>query len=180
MGCGFQRGFPARLEMASSSHVEGLVGQPFGKRARILLVNEDLRELAYYRAILQKLGCKVRASSSFAEGARRLGCKPFDLIMVDQGSGGFHGQKVLAEAMEVDVELRVLVLARSYNQSCYLEAMRPGALDYLEGPLGAADIVALLDTFMPRRRTGGRSASGDQRSQPRRAWEDTALCRRVG
>ena len=165
--------------MASLSNVEGWVGRPPGKRARILLVNEDLQELAYYRAILQKLGCKVRASSSFAEGARRLGCELFDLIMLDQGSGGFEGQKVLAEALEVDVELRVLVLAKSYHKGCYLEAMRSGALDYLEGPLGAADIVALLDTFMPRR-TGGRSASVDQRSQSRRGWEDTSLCRRVG
>jgi len=140
--------------MASLSHVERRAGQPPGKQARILLVNEDLRELAYYHAILQKLGCEVRASSSFAEGERRLGREPYDLIMVDQGSGGFEGQKVLAEAMEVDVELRVLVLARSYNKGCYLEAMRSGALDYLEGPLSAADIVALLDTFVPRR-TGG-------------------------
>ena len=146
--------------MASLSNVEGWVGRPPGKRARILLVNEDLRELAYYRAILQKLGCKVRASSSFAEGVQRLGCEPFDLILVDQG-GGFEGQKVLAAAMEVDVELRVLVLAKSYHKGCYLEAMRSGALDYLEGPLSAADIVALLDTFMPRR-TGGHSALLDR------------------
>ncbi len=158
---GPELGFPVRLEMASLSQVKGWAGQPLGKQARILLVNEDLREIAYYRAILQKLGCKVRASSSFAEGARHLGYEPFDLIMVDQGSGKFEGQKVLAQAMEVDVELRVLVLARSYNNTCYLEAMRSGALDYLEGPLSAADIVALLDTFMPRR-TGGRSALLDR------------------
>ena len=142
--------------MASLSRVERGAGQPLGKQARILLVKEDPRELAYYDAILQRLQCKVRASSSSAEGVRRLGCEPFDLIMVDQGSGRFEGQKVLAEAMKVDVELRVLVLARSYNKGCYLEAMRSGALDYLEGPLSAADIVALLDTFVPRR-TGGRS-----------------------
>ena len=143
--------------MASLSHVEGWAEQRLGKQARILLVSEDLRELAYYHAILQKLDCKMRACSSFAEGARRLGCEPFDLITVDQGSGEFEGQKVLAGAMEVDVELRVLVLARSYNKGCHLDAMRSGALDYLEGPLSAADIVALLDTFMPRL-TGGRSA----------------------
>ena len=143
--------------MASSSYVERWAEQPLGKQARVLLVNEDPRELAYYHAILEKLGCRVRASSSFAEGVRRLGCEPFDLIMVEQGGGEFEGQKVLAEAMEVDVELRVLVLARSYNKGCHLEAMRSGALDYLEGPLSAADIVALLDTFMPRW-PGGHSA----------------------
>src|SRR5580704_16399116 len=109
--------------MASLSYVEGWAAQPPGKQGRVLLVSEDPRELAHYHAILQKLGCKVRACSSFAEGVRCVGCEPFDLIMVDQGSDGFEGQKVLAEAMEVDVELRVLVLARSYNESCYLEAM---------------------------------------------------------
>jgi len=60
--------------------------------------------------------------------------------------------------MEVDVELRVLALARSYDQGCYLQAMQSGALDYLEGPLGAAEIIALLETFIPRR-NGVRGAS---------------------
>jgi DNA-binding response OmpR family regulator len=131
---------------------------PPGEWARILLVNKDPRDLAYYRELLQKLGCRVRASSSFAEGAQFLACEPFDLIILDQGNGRFEGQEVLAQAMEVNVELRVLVLARSYNKSCHLKAMQSGALDYLEGPLSAAEIVALLDTFMPRR-SGARGAS---------------------
>jgi len=70
---------------------------------------------------------------------------------LDQGSGRFEGQDVLAQAMEIDVELRVLVLARSYERGCYLQAMQSGALDYLEGPLGSAEIIGLLETFIPRR-----------------------------
>jgi DNA-binding NtrC family response regulator len=126
--------------------------------ARILLVNKDPQDLAYYQDILQKLGCQVRASSSFTEGVQCLGCEPFDLIILDQGSGRFQGRDVLARAMEVDVELRVLILARSYARGCYLEAMQSGALDYLEGPLSAAQIVALLDTFIPLRSGGGLQA----------------------
>jgi DNA-binding NtrC family response regulator len=122
-----------------------------GDKARVLLVNKDPQDLFHYRAILQELGCKVRASSSFAEGVQCIGDEPFDLIILDQGSGMFEGQEVLAQAMEVDVELRVLVLARSYDRGCYLQAMQSGALDYLEGPLGAAEIIALLETFVPRR-----------------------------
>ncbi len=80
--------------MAPLPHVEGLAGRPPGKQARIRLVNEDLREFARLDAILQNPGCKVRASLPFAEGVRRFGCEPFDLIMVDQGSGGFEGQKI--------------------------------------------------------------------------------------
>ena len=138
--------------MASLTASRGLADELLsGEQARILLVNKDPQDLVHYRAILQKLGCQVRASSSFAEGAQSLGREPFDLVILDQGSGRFEGQEVLAHAMEIDVELRVLVLARSYDRGCYLQAMQSGALDYLEGPLGAAEIVALLETFIPRR-----------------------------
>jgi DNA-binding NtrC family response regulator len=121
-----------------------------GDPVRILLVNKDPQDLFHYRAILQKLGCQVRAISSFAEGVECLGHGPFDLILLDQGSDRFEGQELLAQAMEVDVELRVLVLARSYDRACLLQAMQSGALDYLEGPLRAAQIAALLETFIPR------------------------------
>lgn len=147
--------------MALSSRDRERAGQSIKHPARVLLVDENLRELAYYQATLQKLGCKVRACSSFTEGVQCLGCEPFNLIMVDQGSAGFEGKKVAAEAMEVDVELRVLVLAKSYNKSCHCDAMLSGALDYLEGPLSPDDIVALLDTFMPHQ-PRGHSTSSDR------------------
>ena len=128
--------------MASLTSSRRLANElPSGDNARVLLVDKDPRDLSHYRAILQELGCKVRAISSFAEGVQCIGDEPFDLIILDQGSGGFEGQEVLAQAMEVDVELRVLVLARSYDRDCYLQAMQSGALDYLEGPLGAAEII---------------------------------------
>jgi DNA-binding response OmpR family regulator len=138
--------------MASLTPSRGLADQLLsGDRARILLLNKEPRDLVHYRAMLQRLGCQVRATSSFVEGVQCLGREPFDLIILDQGSGRFEGRDVLAQAMEVDVELRVLVLARSYARGCCLEAMQSGALDYLEGPLSAAEIFALLDTFIPRR-----------------------------
>jgi len=145
-------GFGASLVMASVTPSQRLANQPLiGNRARVLLVNKDLQDLGYYRQILQKLGCQVRTSSSFAEGVHCLGCELFDLIILDQGCDRFEGRDVLARAMEIDVDLRVLVLARAYARDCYLEAMQSGALDYHEGPLRAEEIVALLDTFVPRR-----------------------------
>jgi DNA-binding response OmpR family regulator len=92
--------------MASLTPGRGLAEQLLsGDRARILLLNKDPRDLVHYRAMLQKLGCQVRASSSFAEGMQCLGREPLDLIILDQGSSRFEGREVLAWAMEVDVEL---------------------------------------------------------------------------
>lgn len=138
--------------MTSVTPSRGLRNQRLsGDRARILLVNKDPQDLAYYREILQKLGCQVRASSSFAEGAHCLGRESFDLIILDQGCERFEGRDVLARAMVIDGDLRVLVLARAYARDCYLEAMQSGALDYHEGPLNVAEIFVLLDTLVPRR-----------------------------
>jgi diguanylate cyclase len=138
--------------MESLTSRRGLTDElPSGDPVRILVVNKDPRDLSHYRAIFQKLGCQVRTSSTFAEGGQCLARELFDLVILDQGSDRFEGQEVLVQAMEVDVELRVLVLARSYDRGCSLQAMQSGALDYLEGPLGAAEIIALLETFIPRR-----------------------------
>ena len=156
--------------MGSLSSGHGLADELVsGDQARVLLVNKDPQDLFHYRTILQELGCQVRASSSFAEGMECLGHGPFDLILLDQGSGRFEGQELLAQAMEVDVELRVLVLARSYDRNCFLQAMRSGALDYLKGPLGAAEIIALLETFIPRRGGAHRtSMNRDKSARPSR------------
>ena len=160
--------------MGSSTTGHGLADELVsGDQARVLLVNNDPQDLIHYRAILPKMGCQVRASSSFAEGEQCLGHEPFDLILLDQGSGRFEGQELLAQAMEVDVELRVLVLARSYDRSCYLQAMQSGALDYLEGPLGVAEIIALLETFIPRQ-NGVRGTSANRVKGTRRSKKASA------
>ena len=144
-----------------------------GGGARILLVNKAPQDLCSYGILLQKAGCQVRATSSFADGAQCLEREPYDLILLDQGSGGFEGRKVLAKAMEIDPEIRVVVLARSYDHACYLDAMQSGALDYLEGPLSADEIAALLETFVPRRQSARiNSRSRAEGARPRK--QDTS------
>lgn len=149
----------AGFVMASFFPDQESVGRPLpGVGASILLVNKDPRVLSRYGTVLRRVGCQVCASLSFAEGARCLEREPYDLVLLDQGSDGFEGREVLVRAMEIDPELRVLVLARSHEDGCYLEAMQSGALDYLAEPLSAADMVALLETFIPRRSRSHRTS----------------------
>lgn len=57
------------------------------------------------------------------------------LHKMQQGSSRSEGRQVLMTAMEVE-------LARSYNRGCYEEAMKSGALDYVEGRLSEAELAA--------------------------------------
>lgn len=145
--------------MASRTHNRGLVDKPPHRhKARVLLVNKNPEELSHYEALLKEMRCEVRTSSSFAKGAQCLEGEPYDLVILDQGSVRFEGREVLMTAMEVDTELPVLVLARSYDRDCSQVAMQSGALDYVEGPLSKEEIVAFLETFVPPRAWSPRSS----------------------
>jgi hypothetical protein len=84
---------------------------------------------------------------------------------LDQGSSRFEVRQVLMTAMEVDTEVPVLVLARSYNRGCYEEAMQSGALDYVEGRLNDLELVAFLETYAPRP-TGSSFSSANRPNGP--------------
>ena len=146
--------------MASRIHNRESADKPLhGDGARVLLVNKNHKSLSYYGAILQEMQCQVRTSSSFAKAAHYLEREHYDLIVLDQGSSRFEGRQVLMTAMEFDTEVPVLVLTRSYDRGCYEQAMQSGALDYVEGRLSDAELVAFLETFLPRRSGPPRSSA---------------------
>jgi two-component system, NtrC family, phosphoglycerate transport system response regulator PgtA len=94
----------------------------------------------------------MRSARSLPIGAAAcLALEVFDLIIVSQRSPNFEGRRVLACAMEKDRRMPVLVLTRSIEMPCYLEAMQLGACDYLEKPLPPSEIGRLVAKFVPTR-----------------------------
>jgi two-component system phosphoglycerate transport system response regulator PgtA len=120
----------------------------FLTRRRVLLVDEDARDLQYYGAVLQEEGYEVRACESFAQGVECLDKETYDFVVVSQGSRAFEGRFLLERVMTVDRRLPVLVLTRSVDMYCYMEAMQLGAVDYLEKPLPPAEIVRIVETHL--------------------------------
>jgi len=124
-------------------------GQPAGRPPRILMVSEDVQELKDWTQVFNRRGYGVRACSSYNEAARCLESEKCDLILVDQGSPAFEGRVILESAAKANRRSPVLVLARSHDMHCYLEAMQLGAVDYLEKPLPAPQIVRLVERYLP-------------------------------
>jgi DNA-binding NtrC family response regulator len=119
-----------------------------GHRARILLVDEDKGDLAYYQSILQQIRCRVRACCSYDEALSALTSERFDLVVVDQGGPDFEGKTIPRKAVEIDRRLPVMVLARCFDLACYLEAMWLGAVDYLEESVKVSDLIYMLETHL--------------------------------
>ncbi len=119
------------------------------RRIRVLLVDEDASDREYYRRILEVEGCQVRACSSYLEAVLCLDHELFDFIVVDHGFGGPQWRVVLENAADHHRNIPALVVTRSRDMVCYLEAMQLGAVDYLEKPVTSAQLIQVLKTHLP-------------------------------
>lgn len=153
--------------MNSESWISG-TDNPIARLARVsvLVVDEDPGELSFYQAMLRKNGFEVQTAASPAEGLRCLEQEHFDFIVLNQGSHTFEGRSVLARAIELDRRTPVLVLTKTVNMDCYLEAMQLGAVDYLEKPVQWTQLMRVMETHIQFRT----SAAQEQVKTPKRGY----------
>jgi DNA-binding NtrC family response regulator len=71
---------------------------------------------------------------------------------VSQGSPAFETHRLVQLTLARNRHTPVVVLTRSLEMSCYLEAMQLGAADYLEKPVAPKEFERLVAThFEPQR-----------------------------
>jgi DNA-binding NtrC family response regulator len=102
--------------------------------SKALIVSKDEEDLTFYSAALAALGYDIERCRSYEDGARRIGDCEFDVVVLSQGSPAFEGRQVLESNAKLDRRRPILVVTRSHDVHCYLEAMDLGAIDYLERP----------------------------------------------
>jgi DNA-binding response OmpR family regulator len=134
---------------AVMTHPKSSKQHQFPRRVKILLVDEDMRDLEYYRSALQNQGFEIRSCSSYVEGVNCLKRETFDFIVVDQGSLAFEGRVVLERVIEIDRRTPVLILTRCHHMACYLDAMQMGAVDYIEKPVTPREVAHAVQTHLP-------------------------------
>jgi DNA-binding NtrC family response regulator len=120
-------------------------------KGKVLVVHEDRANLAYYRTVLQRAGWLVVDCPSYREAMRCLGSGGFDLVVLNQGSRAFEGRPVLERAVEVNRKRPVLVVTRSLDMGCYLDAMHLGATDYLEEPVSEMEMARVAENYFHAR-----------------------------
>ncbi len=117
-------------------------------RFRTLLVDEDSSDVRYYYGVLSAIGHDVVACNSYQEALALLNRENFDMVVVAQGSPAFEGRPVLSRALEINPDVPVLVVARTLDIDCYLEAMEIGAADYLERCAAPRDFMRSVDAHL--------------------------------
>lgn len=115
---------------------------------KVLLVDEDLRDLEYEFTMLHKQGHSVFACPSFAAAAQLVECEAFDFAVLSQGGPRFAARPLLQSLREEGRQTPALVLAKSADMHAYLEAMAIGALDYLEKPVKEHELAQVIESLM--------------------------------
>ncbi|MGA8182272.1 MAG: response regulator [Terriglobia bacterium] len=119
-----------------------------GRDLKLLLVDENANDLDYYTEVLRYLGYEVQPVNSYSRAAAALDRERFDLVIVDQGSADFEGRPVLSRAVEVDHHVPILVLSRTVDADCCIEALDAGAREYVQKPLTTVEVRELVTDYV--------------------------------
>ena len=122
--------------------------------ASILVVDDDERFRERLERSLTKQGFEVYAAASAEEGLRFLTHHAPDWAVVDLRMPGTNGLDLVRSLIAEEPHLRIVVLTAYGSIATALEAIRRGAIDYLQKP---ADVEEILRAF--------RRHEGDERPE---------------
>ena len=112
----------------------------------ILVADDDpvIRKLFEKRLI--KEGYEVTVAADGAEAATLLDAMPFDVVITDLVMpGDIGGIELLKIAKEKSVEIEVIVITAHSSVDTAVDAMKKGAVDYLEKPVNFDELFLRLE-----------------------------------
>ena len=109
---------------------------------RVLIIDDEEDFLDVLSERLQTRGVDVTTATSAAEGLDQVGDGGFDAIVLDMKMPGMDGIEALKALREKRPELQVILLTGHATVDKGIQAMKLGAMDFLEKP---AKIDVLLE-----------------------------------
>jgi len=120
--------------------------------ARILVADDEAGIREFISDALALDGHDVQVAAHGAAAARALDDHSFDLLFTDLRMPGMDGMALLRKVRADQPEVQVIVLTAHGTVGTAVEAMKLGAFDYLEKPIGGPDELSLLASRALERR----------------------------
>ena len=112
--------------------------------ARILVADDERGVRGFIAEALEDDGHAVVQAADGAEAAGRLARESFDLLFTDLKMPRLDGMALLRQVRAEQPELEVIVLTAYGTVDSAVEAMKLGAFDYLQKPIGGPAELRLL------------------------------------
>ncbi len=112
----------------------------------ILVADDDPVIRKLFESRLRKEGYEVTVAPDGAEAARMLDRQHFDVVITDLVMpGSIGGIELLNIAKEKDLGIEVIVITAHSSVDTAVDAMKKGAVDYLEKPVNFDELFLRLE-----------------------------------
>src|SRR5438105_1674352 len=102
---------------------------------RVLVIDDDRFHAETVAEVLEKVGDQCTVATSGKAGADAIDRDEFDVIITDLRMSGIDGLAIVRKAREEQPEAEVVVMTGFGDVRTAVEAMKLGALHYLQKPL---------------------------------------------
>ena len=121
-------------------------------KANILVVDDELVVCKSCEKIFNKAGHNVKYSTSGKQAIEVLSAETFDIVFTDLKMIDIGGMEVLQTIHQKYPDTVVVIITGYATIASAVETMRYGAFDYLPKPFTPAEILAVLDKALERRK----------------------------
>jgi len=116
----------------------------------ILIVDDEKNIRMTLSQSLESLGVETDTSENGEEALVKLKEKDFGLMLLDIRMPGMDGMDVLRRVREVRPDIRIIMITAYGTIESAVEAMKLGAVDFLQKPFGPEEIRELVSRVMNR------------------------------
>jgi DNA-binding NtrC family response regulator len=128
---------------------------PAARRGSILLVDDEEKILKTLGRALRDAGHQVVETRSAREGRRLLTERPFDVFIVDNVMPELSGLELIRDYVSTVPEgerAQILMMTAHATVESAIEAMRLGALDYLQKPFEIDELLVVVRRALDHQR----------------------------
>lgn len=118
-------------------------------KANVLLVDDEEQFLKVFSQRLEGKGLKVDTSTTGEEALKKVKGKDFDAIILDLVMPGMSGIETLKRIRSENPDLQIILLTGHATVEKGVEAIKTGAVDFLEKP---ADLNKILEKVAEAKR----------------------------
>jgi DNA-binding NtrC family response regulator len=125
----------------------------------ILIVDDEKNIRLTLSQALEPMGAPVDTAENGREALDRLQTGVYGLILLDLKMPGMDGMELLRRVRESRPEIRVIIITAYGTVESAVDAMKLGAVDFIQKPFSPKDIRALVTRVLDRDKIDERNAT---------------------
>jgi DNA-binding response OmpR family regulator len=118
----------------------------------ILIVDDEKNIRLTLSQALETLGAEIDTAANGEEALAKLKGREFGLILLDIRMPGMDGMEVLRRVREIRPDIRIIMITAYGTIESAVEALKLGAVDFLQKPFDPEEIRELVSRVMDRDR----------------------------